>query len=72
MGEVNLLSTSTAAKRLGISTRRVNQLCQAEEIGVLLHQKARALTNTDVVKLEQILAGIERKGWPRGESRKKT
>ena len=72
MAIVNLVSTSEAAERLGISVRRVNQLCQAENIGIMPSAKMRILEESDIDKLQQILDGIERKGWPRGEPRKKT
>ena len=72
MAVVNLLSTADAAERLGISVRRVNQLCQAENIGMLPSAKLRILEESDIEKLREILDGIDRKGWPRGEPRKKT
>ncbi len=72
MTTVNISCTSEAAERLGISVRRVNQLCAEFGIGTLVSAKSRALTDSDIANLQRILNGIERKGWPRGESRKKT
>jgi hypothetical protein len=72
MTVVNPISTSRAAESLGISPRRVLQLCAEHSIGSMLNPRARVLDQSDVEKLREILAAQTHQGWPRGVARKKT
>lgn len=54
-----LLTITAAAKRLGMSTRRVREICQQGGIGTLVNGRLRVLSVAD-------LASVEAARRPRG------
>ena len=63
MTEINAITVTEAAERLGVHPRKLQRVCQRHGVGKMVSRTMRLLTPRDIRQLPKLVAIDRRKTW---------